>query len=133
MRHILAAVFAIGILFAAGAVADSQVAGNLQTPKITNCSGTITTGGTAQKIITFSSTAPIHFIQIQNQSIDLMAFSEALMTTTPAVSTNNAWTLNPSSATTAGGSYTSPTNYVPTSDVWINAATTGDKFTCVWW
>jgi hypothetical protein len=93
----------------------------------TNCSGSITTGGVAQQIVMTSTIAvPRHGYQIQNVSGDSMCFSE--LTTTPVCGTAGTWTLV---ATT--GSYNTPANYVPGGPVFIIAATTGDKFTCVVW
>jgi hypothetical protein len=92
----------------------------------TSCSGTITSGGTAQSII---AAGTVHGFQLQNLSTDPLAFSWT--TTTPVVLTN--WTLNAGTATTAGGSYNSPLGLGITTAVYIIGATTGDKFSCAWW
>lgn len=98
-----------------------------------NCSGTITNGGTAQPLANLP--APLHGVQIQNESTDALAFSE--FTTTPAIFTNGSWTLSPASGSTsassAGSSYNSPPTYAPASPIYIVGATTGDKFTCSAW
>lgn len=93
-----------------------------------DCSGTITSGGTAQ-VLNISGGA--HGFQLMNLSTDAMAFSEIV--TNPATFTNKSWTLNPATATTAGGSYSTPSTYMPGNKIYVNAATTGDKFSCVWW
>ena len=93
---------------------------------VINCSGTITSGGTAQLLL--AANGARQFYQIQNLATEAIAFSE--FTTTPAVLTNGSWTLSAGSATAAGGSYTSPPGYVPTSAIYIIGTTTGDKFTC---
>lgn len=98
------------------------------------CGGTITSGGAAQQFWPLAS-PPIGFVfhgfQLQNLSTDPMAFSE--LTATPAVLTNPAFTLNAGTATAAGGSYNSPATYAPAGPIYIIAATTGDKFSCVAW
>ena len=99
-----------------------------------NCSGTITTGGTAQLLVQSNGAAfprVLHGYQIQNLSTDALAFSE--FTTTPATMTNGSWTLNAATASTAGGSYNSPAGYSPSTPIFIIGATTGDKFTCSAW
>lgn len=93
----------------------------------TNCSGSITTGGTAQQL--FAASATRHFYQIQNDDItrvENLGISE--VTATPVVGAAGTWTL--SSLT---GSYTSPLHYVPNTAIFIVGATTGHTFTCVTW
>lgn len=98
----------------------------------TNCSGSIASGGTAQKL-----TLPqvLHGYQIQNLSTDVLAFSE--FTVTPAAFTNGSWTLAPATGSAAtsspGGAYNSPGSYSPATPIYIIGATTGDKFTCSAW
>jgi hypothetical protein len=94
----------------------------------TNCSGTITAGAASQQMI---PAGPKHGYQIQNESADLLAFSE--FTTSPVVNTNGSWTLTPESSGVAGGSYNTPATYSPSAAVWIIGANTGDKFTCAYW
>lgn len=91
---------------------------------VNNCSGTITTGGTAQKIAHLPN--PLHGYQIQDLSTDVLGFSE--FTTTPAVGSNGTWQIAAS-----GGSYTSPSSYAPSASIYIIGATTGDAFTCAAW
>lgn len=94
----------------------------------TNCSGTISAGGTAQSL-----TLPraLHGYQIQNESADEIAFSE--LTKTPAINTQGSWSLAPQSSATPGQSYNSPGGYAPSGPIFIIGATTGDGFTCVAW
>ena len=89
----------------------------------TNCSGSITTGGTAQLLF---GGGVHHGYQIQNLSTDILGFSE--FTTSPAVGSNGTWQLSAS-----GGSYNSPANYAPGGPVYIIGATTSDAFSCAVW
>jgi len=101
----------------------------------TDCSGTITTGGTAQNAITAQTT--LHGFTIAN--IDASAGSgEPLwlsLTTTAAAATAASYPLAPPAATTfAGmGSYSTPPGFGTNHAVSIIGATTGHKFSCSWW
>jgi hypothetical protein len=115
-------------------VLDAAVLAAVNSPVPTtapsDCSGTVTSGGTAQSIIG-AGTAP-HGFQIQNLSTDALGFSWT--TVTPAVGTNGTYTLNAgSSSTSAGGSYNSPLGIGISAAVFLIGATTGDKFTCSKW
>jgi hypothetical protein len=122
-------------------VMGKDSAGNAQPAAATNnitptaCSGTITTGGTAQNAITAQTT--LHGFTIAN--IDPSAGSgEPLwisFTTTAAASGTDSWPLPAPTATTfaAVGSYTTPPGFGSNHAVSIIAATTGHKFSCVWW
>jgi hypothetical protein len=122
-------------------VMGKDTAGNAQPVPAANnitptaCSGTITTGGTAQNAITAQST--LHGFTIAN--IDPTTGSgEPLwisFTTTAAASGTDSWPLPSPTATTfaAMGTYTTPPGFGSNHAVSIIAATTGHKFSCVWW
>lgn len=101
----------------------------------TACSGTITTGGTAQSAITAQST--LHGFTIAN--VDASAGSgEPLwisFTTTAAASGTDSWPLAaPTTTSFSGmGSYTTPPGFGLNHAVSVIAATTGHKFSCTWW
>lgn len=101
----------------------------------TNCSGTITAGGTAQNA--FTAHATIHGFTLTN--IDASAGSgEPLwysLTTTAAAATAASYPLPaPATTTFAGaGSFTTPTGFAINSAVSVVAATTGHKFSCTYW
>jgi hypothetical protein len=103
-----------------------------QTP--TNCSGTITTGGTAQNAFTAQTT--LHGFTIAN--IDTGHNDEVLwisFTTTAAPLTAASYPLPAPTATTfAGfGSFTSPTGFGTNVALSVIGATTGHVFSCTWW
>jgi hypothetical protein len=118
----------------AGTAAIGTVTGNVNvTP--TNCSGTITSGGTAQNAI--AATATIHGFTIAN--IDTSAGSgEPLwisFTTTAAASTAASYPLAAPTATTFAGlsSFTTPLGFGMNTALSVIAATTGHKFSCTYW
>jgi hypothetical protein len=103
-----------------------------QTP--TNCSGAITTGGTAQNAFTAQTT--LHGFTIAN--IDTGHNDEVLwisFTTTAAPLTAASYPLPAPTATTfAGfGSFTSPTGFGTNVALSVIGATTGHVFSCTWW
>lgn len=110
-----------------------QVGGQVNiTP--TDCSGTISSGGTAQSLI--SANSSLHGFTLQN--IDASAGSGEdiwfSLTTTAAASTAQSYGLiPPASTTTQGGSYTTPLGLGTNHAVSIIAATTGHKFSCTYW
>jgi hypothetical protein len=119
---------------AAGTAAIGTVTGNVNvTP--TNCSSTITSGGTAQNAI--AATATIHGFTIAN--IDTSAGSgEPLwisFTTTAAASTAASYPLAAPTATTFAGlsSFTTPLGFGMNTALSVIAATTGHKFSCTYW
>lgn len=101
----------------------------------TNCSGTITSGGTAQNA--FAAAATIHGFTIAN--IDSTAGSGEVLwisfTTTAAASTAASYPLSAPAATTFTGlsSFTSPLGFGMNTALSIVGATTGHKFSCVTW
>lgn len=118
----------------AGTNPIGTVTGNVNvTP--TNCSGTITSGGTAQNA--FAAAATIHGFTIAN--MDSTAGSgEPLwisFTTTAAASTAASYPLSAPAATTFTGlsSFTSPLGLGMNTALSIVGATTGHKFSCVTW
>lgn len=100
----------------------------------TDCSGTITSGGTAQAAI--AATATIHGFTIAN--VDSAHGDEVLwisLTATAAAQTAASYPLPPPTATTfAGfGSYTTPLGFGSNHAVSIIGATTGHVFSCTVW
>jgi len=101
----------------------------------TDCSGTITTGGTAQNAITASTT--IHGFSLAN--VDASTGSgEPLgisLTGTAAIGSTGTYPLSPPSATTFAGlsSYTTPFGFGTNHAVSVIAATTGHQFSCTYW
>jgi hypothetical protein len=101
----------------------------------TNCSGTITTGGTAQNAFTAQTT--LHGFTIAN--IDATTNSGEVLwmsfTTTAAPATTASYPLpSPAATTYTGmGSYTTPPGYGANHAVSIIAATTGHQYSCTWW
>jgi len=122
-------------LLAGASVASAQPvvpgAAPSRVPAPTNCSGTIASGGTAQLLLAANPSRS--FYQIQNRSADMLAFSER--SATPTVALNGVgFVLTPQATTaTAGGTYTSPAGYVPSTAIFIVGATTGDAFECTAW
>ena len=99
-----------------------------------DCSGTITAGGTAQTLIAASIT--IHGFQVQN--IDSSAGGGELiwfsLTGTAAAATAGSYSLVPPAGTTTQGfSYSTPFGFGINHAVSIIAATTGHKFSCTSW
>jgi hypothetical protein len=100
----------------------------------TDCSGTVTAGGTAQSPI--SASATIHGFTIAN--VDASAGSGEpiwVSFTGTASAANGSYPLAPPAATTfaANGSYTTPVGFGTNHAVSIFAATTGHKFSCTTW
>lgn len=94
----------------------------------TDCSGTITTGGTAQNA--FAANAGVHGFTIMNLSTDPMWIS---FTTTAAIGSVQSYLLGAGSTTTAGGSYSSPLGFGINTALSVIAATTADKWSCTRW
>lgn len=93
-----------------------------------DCSGTITTGGTAQ---TIWSSGNVRGVVLMNNSANLMCIA---WNGTPATIAgincgSGSYTLQPGSATVAGGSFTNPDN-IKISTLSIISSTTGDRFSC---
>lgn len=126
------------IFVAPGTGQTFPVSGNVGGPvnvTPTNCSGTITTGGTAQNAFTAQTT--LHGFTLAN--IDASAGSgEALwfsMTTTAAATTAASYPLAPPAATSFSGygTFTTPPGLGTNVALSVIAATTGHKFSCTWW
>lgn len=94
----------------------------------TNCSGTITTGGTAQNA--FAASATNHAFVISNLSTDPMWIS---FTTTAAIGATQSYLLAAGSSTSQGGSFASPLGFGMNTALSVIAATTSDKFSCTQW
>jgi hypothetical protein len=97
----------------------------------TDCSGAITTGGTAQNA--FSAGATKHGFTIVN--IDTSEPLWISFTTTAAASTAASYPLQAATATTfaSPGSFTTPMGFGINTALSVIAVTTGHKFSCTWW
>jgi hypothetical protein len=97
---------------------------------IHDCSASITTGGTAQQLI--SAVQNVHGflleVGVNDSNTDPIYFSGT--TTTPGAGVAGSFSLNPSTTTSAGGSFASPLNYPVGMAIYVNGATTGDKIKC---
>lgn len=114
MRRILAGLVAAILVTAPALAAD--------------CSGTITTGGTAQTVF---ASGNVRALMLMNNSANLMCVSFSGNPATIAGTNCGAgsYALPPGSATTAGGSFTNPAN-ITISSLSVITATTGDRFSC---
>lgn len=92
-----------------------------------DCSGTITTGGTAQVVFT----TPVKGLLVMNNSANLMciSFNGTLPTLTGTNCGSGYWVLQPGSATAAGGSFSKP-EFMNLSYFAIISASTGDRYSC---
>lgn len=98
---------------------------------LTDCSGTVATGGTAVNAFTAQTT--LHgFTIVNTNTTEVMWIS---FTTTAAASTAGSYPIPSPAATTfaGGGSYTSPPGMGTNHALSVVAATTGHTFSCTWW
>lgn len=97
----------------------------------TDCSGSITTGGTAQNALAAQTT--LHGLTIMN--IDTTEPLWISFTTTAAASTAGSFPLQAATATTfaSPGSFTTPNGFGTNHALSVIAATTGHKWSCTWW
>jgi hypothetical protein len=97
----------------------------------TDCSGTITSGGTAQNAFTAQTT--LHGFTVAN--IDTTEPLWISFTTTAAAAGAGSYPLPAATATTyAGfGSFTAPPGFGLNHALSVIATTTSHKFTCTWW
>jgi len=109
---------------------QSAVTGGVNTT-LTDCSGTIATGGTAQNA--FTANAGRHGFIIAN--IDTAEVMWNSFTTTAAPSGTASYPLAPATATTFAGmnSFASPLGMGINTALSVVAATTAHKFTCTVW
>ena len=93
-----------------------------------DCSGTITTGNTAQTIFTSGN---VRGVMLMNNSANLMcvSFNGTAATIAGTNCGSGSWVLQPGSSTTSGGSFTNPDN-IKVSTVSIISSGTGDRFSC---
>lgn len=97
----------------------------------TDCSGSITTGGTAQTALAAQTT--LHGFTIANiDTSEVLWFST---TGTAAASTAGSYPLAPATATTFAGlsSFTAPPGFGTNHALSAIATTTGHKWSCTWW
>lgn len=94
-----------------------------------DCSGTITTGGTAQTVFTSGN---VRMLAVMNNSANLMCISWNGAAATIAGTNCGAgsWTLQPGSSTLAGGSFYADSTGLKISTLSIISAGTGDRFSC---
>lgn len=97
----------------------------------TDCSGTVTTGGTAQNAFAASSTR--HGFTIVN--LDTTEPMWISFTGTATANTVGSYPIQAATATTfaGAGSYTSPIGFGMSTALSVVAATTGHKWSCTWW
>ena len=108
------------VLLCAATEAEAQV--------VSDCSGTIASGGVAQTII--PSSASTHGFMIMNLSTNLMWIS---VSGTAAANSNGSFSLNPASATSAGGSFSTPPNLGNLTPLSVVSANNGDRYSCARW
>lgn len=96
-----------------------------------DCSGSVTTGGTAQNAL--AATATVHGLTIMN--IDTTEPLWISFTTTAAASTAGSFPLQAAAATTFAtpGSFTTPNGFGTNHALSVIAATTGHKWSCTYW
>lgn len=97
----------------------------------TDCSIALTTGGTAQNII--SAGASLRGFQIQDMDTGKTEGVWISLTTTAATNTVASYYIPPYSATSGAGSYVSPFGAGFNGNVSVIAATTGHKISCTKW
>ena len=95
----------------------------------TDCSGTLTLGGTAQNA--HAANAAVRGMQIQN--LDTTEVLWISVTTTAAASTAQSYALSAATSTTQGGSYNTPLGFGYNTALSVVAATTGHKWSCTRW
>lgn len=115
--------------FIALTVAAPAQEGAVVTPR--DCSGTVTSGGTAQNA--FAAQGTLRGFIITN--IDTSEVMWISFTGTAAAGTVGSFPLPPATATTFAGvaSFISPPSFRTNGAVSVVAATTGHKFSCVMW
>ena len=117
MRKLISAALAAVLWFGAAGAALAA-----------DCSGTITTGGTAQTIFTSGN---VRGVMLMNNSANLMcvSFNGTAATIAGTNCGSGSWSLQPGSSTLAGGSFTNPDN-IKISVASIISSTTGDRYSC---
>lgn len=95
----------------------------------TDCSGTITTGGTAQAITAVNGNTRGLFVMNNSAEVMCIAWSGSAATVAGTNCGAGSYALSAGSATAAGGSMTLPTN-IRINSLSIIAATTGSRFSC---
>jgi hypothetical protein len=98
---------------------------------LTDCSGTVATGGTAVNAFTAQTT--LHGFTILNTNTSEVMWIS--FTTTAAASTAGSYPLAPATATTfaGAGSFTSPPGMGTNHALSVVAATSAHTFSCTWW
>jgi hypothetical protein len=96
---------------------------------VTDCSGTVATGGTAVNAIAAQTT--LHGFTLMN--IDTTEGLWMSLTGTATASTGGSYFLQAATASAQGGSFTTPFGLGTAHAVSVVAATNGHKFSCTWW
>lgn len=96
-----------------------------------NCSITSATGS-AQRIITAAQYKQGFILQVGANDSNTNPVYFSYTNTSPTAGASGVFTLNPSTSTTAGGSWTSPNNMPVGVDIWV-IATAATAFKCLVW
>lgn len=118
MRKWISAALAAIVLFGAAGAAQAS-----------DCSGTITTGGTAQTIF---QSGNVRKLMLMNNSANLMCIAISGLSATIAGTNcgSGSYTLQPGSSTAAGGSFYADVNGPAISILSIISSGTGDRYSC---
>lgn len=105
-----------------------------------DCSGTITTGGTAQLLLPITGATPTKSPNVRGfliMNVDVTAENLCISFTGTAgaatCATTSYFGLQPATASLGGGSFASPLGFGPANNPTVTAATTGHRFTCTYW
>lgn len=129
-KYVLAALLLVSPASAQQQSLGTSVTGGTNVT-VTNCSGTVTTGGTAQNA--FAAATNRHsFILVNIDTTEVLWFS---FTGTAAASALGSFPLAPATATTFAGlsSFSAPIGMGVNTALSVVAATTAHKFTCAVW
>lgn len=97
-----------------------------------DCSVTSATGA-AQKIITAAQNKHGFLLEVGVNDSNTDPAYWSITNTTPAAGATGVFSLNPSTSTSAGGSFSTPINFPVGVDVWLFMTTIGDKLKCNVW
>lgn len=126
----------LGLLAGAAALclmataAESGVNGG---PTTHDCSGTILSSGQAQLAISAAHLFNGFEFDISAGFSNTDPINISWTITNPGAGIVGSHSLNPSTATLAGGSFFSPAGFPTGMNIYVNGATSGDKFNCTYW
>jgi hypothetical protein len=111
------------------ALAAIVLFGAIGAARASDCSGTITAGNTAQTVFTSGN---VRKLMLMNNSANLMCMSINGSAATIAGTNcgSGSYTLQPGSATTAGGSFYADGNGPAISTLSVISSGTGDRYSC---